>query len=84
MNDETRMNCEQVADRLTDLMEGDLPEQEQEAALSHLATCDRCEAVLADTQSASDLAREHGRVELNDADRERMLGVLLHQVDHNR
>ena len=75
------MDCEAVASRLTDLMEGDLNDADEAAALEHLASCARCEAVLSDTRSVTELARSHGRVDLSDADRDRMLGALLSRLD---
>jgi len=75
------MRCDDLAQRLTDLMEGALPPIEEAAALEHLSGCTRCEAVLADTHAVAELARMHGRIQLTDADRDRMLGGLLTQID---
>jgi len=77
------MRCTEVAERLTDLMEGDLPEPEEAEALEHLASCPSCEAVLADTREVVELARDHGRVSLTDADRSAMLSSLLGAVDES-
>lgn len=74
------MKCEDMAVKLTDLMEGDLPETEEVLALEHLASCASCETVLTETQSAQELARNHGRVALSDADRDRMLSTFLGKV----
>lgn len=81
MTGHAAMDCEQLADRLTDLMEGDLDETDETAALEHLASCERCEAVLAGTHAAADLARKHGRIELSDADRDRMLGAVFTDIE---
>ena len=75
------MECNDVAQRLTDLMEGDLDRDEESAALEHLATCPSCEQVLAETRDVVSLAREYGRVVLTDADRARMFGVLVDEMD---
>lgn len=75
------MNCEEVAGRLTDLMEGDLDEAEQAQALEHLASCSSCEAVLSETLDVVQLANDHGRVELSKSDRSRMLESFLGTVD---
>jgi len=75
------MECADVAERLTDLMEGDLDDDVEAAALEHLATCPSCEQVLAETRDAVSLAREHGRVALTEADRARMFGALMDEVE---
>lgn len=71
------MKCNDVAERLTDLMEGALPEEEEAAALEHLASCNRCETVLSETREVVELAKEHGRVSLSTDDRSRMLSSVL-------
>lgn len=75
------MKCEELAERLTDFLEGELEESEQAAALEHLSSCGSCEAVLAGTRDVMQLAQDHGRVELSDDDRSRMLSTLLGSVD---
>ena len=75
------MDCETLASRLTDFLEGDLEAEEEEAALLHLSTCNRCEVVLAETRDVVALTKDHGRVELSDADQEAMLNTLLESVD---
>ncbi len=74
------MRCEDMAERLTDLMEGRLDPDEEAAALAHLAGCVHCETVLADTRDAVQLAQDHGRVELADEDRARMLDSIVGQL----
>ena len=66
------MRCDDLAARLTDFMEGDLAPADEAAALDHLATCERCEEVLADTRAAVELARNHGRPTIDDDDRDRL------------
>lgn len=75
------MECEELAEKLTDMMEGDLPESEEAAAIEHLASCKRCEAVLAETDHVVALAKDHGRVELTDEDKDRMRSTLLRSVE---
>ena len=74
------MQCHELAERLTDFLEGDLTAPEEAAALEHLSTCSHCETVLADTKAVRAMTTEHGRVELSDADRDRMLGSLLDEA----
>lgn len=66
------MECAELAERLTDFLEGALEEIEQNAAIEHLATCPACESVLAQTREVLALTREHGRVSLSDDDRARL------------
>ncbi len=75
------MKCGDLAEKLTDLMEGDLEEAEEAAALEHLATCQACETVLAETRDVTELARDHGRVLLSEGDQDRLLSRLLQHVD---
>ena len=70
------MRCEQMAEHLTDLMEGNLAEEEEAAALEHLASCPACETVLAETRDVIELVGDHGRVPLSDEDKARMFGAI--------
>ena len=74
------MNCEQLAERLTDLLEGDLDNDEEAAAVEHLATCAACELVLAETREVIGLARDHGRVSLSSDDQDRLWSRLIGEV----
>lgn len=74
------MQCHELAERLTDFLEGDLTAPEEAAALEHLSTCNHCETVLADTKAVTAMVGEHGRPELSDGDRDRMLGSLLEET----
>lgn len=74
------MNCDSMAARLTDLLEGDLSEDEEAAALEHLSTCESCERVLAATRSNIDTVHGHGRLLLSDADRQRLIGEITDQL----
>lgn len=71
------MNCDQLANLLTEFLEGDLDGDAEAEALDHLSTCTSCEAVLAETREVVALAAEHGRVTLDRHDRDRMLGSIL-------
>lgn len=70
------MECDDLAEMLTDLLEGDVDADQETAALAHLASCEHCERILAGTRDVIDLAREHGRVSLAATDRERMFTDL--------
>lgn len=77
------MKCDELAERLTELMEGELDESDEAMALEHLSSCPSCESVLAETRDVVQLAKDHGRVSLSDADRDRMLSSVLDAVDES-
>jgi hypothetical protein len=59
------MHCEDRSVRITELMEGELDVDDEAAALQHLASCDRFEAVLAETRDVVQVASKHGRITLD-------------------
>ncbi len=71
------MNCAQVEANLTEFLEGTLDPEVEAAAVEHLASCERCEQVLAQTRSVIALAAEHGRVRLADDERESLLERIM-------
>ena len=71
------MNCSELADRLTDLLEGDLNEDDEAAALEHLATCSACETVLAGTQQVVALVKDHGQIALSSTQQEALWNRVL-------
>lgn len=74
------MRCDELAERLTDFLEGDLGAADETAAIEHLATCEACETVLAGTRDVMDVAANHGRVTLSSDDRERLWGRVVGEV----
>jgi anti-sigma factor RsiW len=70
------VNCEDLAELLTDLLEGDVDADQEEAALAHLASCEACERVLAGTRDVIEIAHERGRAALEPDDRQRMFREL--------
>ncbi len=77
MTEPLTIGCADLEARLTDFLGGDVEPEVEAAALEHLATCERCETVLAETRSVIGLAGRHGRVELDDDDRDRLLDRIL-------
>ena len=71
------MQCAELAEHLTDFLDGALDSAGEAAALEHLATCERCETVLAQSRSVIGLAREHGRVTLEPGERDQLLARIL-------
>jgi len=67
------MKCADLAANLTEFLEGGLDDDAETEALEHLASCDRCEMVLAQTRSVLDLSSRHGRLSLEPAERADLL-----------
>lgn len=74
------MDCALLEANLTEFLEGELDAETEAAAVEHLATCERCESVLAGTRAVIGLASTHGRVELPAADRADLLQQILADV----
>ena len=66
------MRCEDRSVRITELMERELDVDDEAAALQHLASCDRFEALLAETRDVVQLASKHGRITLDQPTRDRI------------
>jgi anti-sigma factor RsiW len=71
------MQCADLEARLTEFLEGELDAATEAAALEHLATCSRCDTVLAQTRTVIDLAGRHGRTELDPVDQDRLLDRIV-------
>lgn len=56
-NDTIEMTCERVEDELSGYLDDVLDPQLRRAVATHLATCDRCSAILADFQRGDELLR---------------------------
>ncbi|MEX2620836.1 MAG: zf-HC2 domain-containing protein [Egibacteraceae bacterium] len=74
------MRCDEMADRLTDLLEGDLSAAEEQAALAHLATCPNCELVLADVRGLLDAAPGAARDVLDPEARKRLRAAVVAEL----
>lgn len=75
------MDCAEMAERLTDLMEGDLEAEAEAAALEHLATCSACETVLSETQDIVSLARNYGREPLSEDTRSQLWNRVIDDAE---
>ena len=71
------MECSDLEANLTDFLDGVLDADAEASALEHLATCEHCEAILAQTRSVISLANRHGRVELAPSERDDLLRRIL-------
>jgi anti-sigma factor RsiW len=58
------IQCDQVFELITDLLDGTVEPEVEAEALEHLATCTRCETTLAETRALVDLAPDARPVRL--------------------
>jgi anti-sigma factor RsiW len=77
------MDCETLATRLTDFLEGSLGEADHDAALEHLSTCASCEQVLAETTLMRDMLQRHAPAELTDEESGDLLREILGSLPTN-
>ena len=70
------LNCDQLAARMSDLIDGPEDEQLQSEAAEHLATCDACRLVVDEVGEVRRLTRERGRLYLPAEARDRIRGAL--------
>ena len=75
------MDCSDLEAMLTDFLEGLLAPAVEAAAVEHVATCQRCEAVLTGTRAVMAAAADVGRLPLEADDRDRLLGDILAVLD---
>ena len=68
------LTCDQLDTLLPEFMGESLTLEQQGAAAEHLAPCDECRVVVEDLRGVGALYREHGRLELPDDARERIVG----------
>ncbi len=71
------MNCAELAEQLTEFLEGELTADAELQALEHLATCGRCEMVFNQTRQTIGLVNRHGSETLAPNRREEILNSLL-------
>ena len=70
------LNCDQLAARMSDLLEWPEDEQLQAEAAEHLATCEACRLVVDEVGEVRRLTRERGRLHLPAGARDRIRGAL--------
>jgi len=78
------MQCDDLAARLTEFLDGELESAAEAEAIEHLATCRHCEVVLAETREVAKLAHDHGRPALDELDRKRMLEGIAHRLSDDQ
>ncbi len=76
------MECHELEANLTEFLEGELNPQEEQAAIEHLATCQHCETILAETKAVVATTAEHGGEKLDPEARERVFQSILDSSDY--
>jgi anti-sigma factor RsiW len=71
----TRTTCEELADRIVDYVDGELPAEEAQTVARHLSECPRCRQIANDLQRSLDLARVIWQDNLADTAAARSMGV---------
>lgn len=77
------MNCAELAEQLTEFLEGELTADAELQALEHLATCERCETVLNQTRQTIGLVNRHGSETLEPNRRNELFISLLTRLRHS-
>ncbi len=75
------MECHELEASLTEFLEGELTSEEEKAAVEHLATCQHCETVLAETKAVVATTAEHGQEKLDPHTRQRLFQSVLDSSD---
>lgn len=66
------VSCDQVETVLSEMLDGTASAELEEAAASHLATCDSCRVVVDETSQVRAVAREYGKVRMPEDVKERI------------
>jgi predicted anti-sigma-YlaC factor YlaD len=58
------MTCDDLDALLPEFLDGHITDEQRDAALEHLATCDSCRLVVDDLATVNRLYQEHGRLHI--------------------
>ncbi len=72
----TDLTCDELDALLPEFLDGTVTDDQRDAALAHLATCDACTVVITEMRGVGALFRQHGRLQLPDAARARIRAQL--------
>ena len=75
------LSCDQLEELLPEMMDGKMAPPDEEAAATHLATCESCRLIVDETQQIRRVAHELGRAVLPDASRDRIRAFLESEAD---
>jgi anti-sigma factor RsiW len=74
------VDCEELFENVTDLLDGALSHRQEAMALEHLSTCPECDRVLRQTREVTRLVAEHGRSALGGDRRREILDRILRSI----
>ncbi|MFZ0491594.1 MAG: zf-HC2 domain-containing protein [Acidimicrobiia bacterium] len=70
------MTCDDLDALLPEFLDGHITNEQRDAALEHLATCESCRLVVDDLATVNRLYQEHGRLHITPEARERIRRLL--------
>jgi len=70
------MTCDDLDALLPEFLDGHITDEQRDAALEHLATCESCRLVVDDLATVNRLYQEHGRLHITPEARERIRRLL--------
>lgn len=71
------VTCDQLESVLSEMLDGTASAELEEAAASHLATCDSCRIVVDETSQVRAVAREYGRLQMPEDVKDRVRAHLV-------
>lgn len=75
--DTSGVDCEEMAERLIDLLEGELPADEHQRAAEHIRRCPCCAAMKSSFQGVRDLVRRSMEEPLSETQRADLARAVL-------
>jgi predicted anti-sigma-YlaC factor YlaD len=70
------MTCDELDALLPEFLDGHITDEQRDAALEHLATCDTCRLIVDDLETVNRLYEDHGRLHMAPESRERIRRLL--------
>jgi len=70
------MTCDELDALLPEVLDGHITDEQRDAALDHLATCDNCRLIVDDLETVNRLYEDHGRLHMAPEVRERIRRLL--------
>lgn len=75
--DTSSVDCEEMAERLIDLLEGELPAEQHQRAAEHIRRCPCCAAMKSSFQGVRDLVRRSMEEPLSETQRADLARAVL-------
>jgi predicted anti-sigma-YlaC factor YlaD len=70
------MTCDELDALLPEFLDGHITDEQRDAALEHLATCNTCRLIVDDLETVNRLYEDHGRLHMAPEVRERIRRLL--------